>query len=89
MATLQVKGIDDDLYRAVAALAKSDRRSISQQVTMMINDYLARPRETAEMTTAAWLELCGSWDDDRSAEEITKQMRAARKSGGRSIDILD
>ena len=89
MATLQVKGIDDDLYRALAARAAQERRSISQQVTKIIQDYLARDRGTAEETTAALLELCGSWADDRSAEEIAADVRQARRSGGRTIDVLD
>lgn len=89
MATLQVKGMDDDLYRALAARAAQDRRSISQQVTMIIQDFLAAQRTSAEKTTAAFLELCGSWVDDRCAEEIADEIRSARRSGGRSIDVLD
>jgi plasmid stability protein len=89
MATLQVKGMDDDLYRALAARAAQERRSISQQVTKIIQDFLARRRGTAEETTAAWRELCGTWADERAAEEIAEDIRRARKSGGRSIDVLD
>lgn len=89
MATLQVKGMDDDLYRALAARAAQERRSISQQVTTIIQDYLARRRSTAEQTTSALLELCGTWVDDRSAGEIAEDIKRARKSGGRSIDVLD
>jgi hypothetical protein len=89
VATLQVKGMDDDLYRALAARAAQERRSISQQVTMIIQDFLARRRSTAEQTTAALLELCGTWADERSAEEIAEDIKRSRKSGGRSIDVLD
>ena len=89
MATLQVKGMDDDLYRALAARAAQERRSISQQVTMIIQDSLTAQRTSAEKTTSALLELCGSWVDDRGAEEIADEIRRARKSGGRSIDVLD
>ena len=89
VATLQVKGMDDDLYRALAAWAKQDRRSISQQVTMIIQDFLATRHSTAEEKTAALLDLCGAWVDSRSAEEIVEDIRRARKSGGRAIDVLD
>jgi len=89
MATLQIKGMDDDLYRALAARAAQERRSISQQVTRIIQDFLARRRGSAEETTAAFLELCGTWADARSAEEIVENIKRARKSGGRSIDVLD
>ena len=89
MATLQVKGMDESLYRALAARAAREQRSISQQVTRIIQDFLARGGRTAEETTAALLELCGTWADESSAEEIAKDIRRARKSGGRSIDVLD
>ncbi len=89
MATLQVKGMDDDLYRALAARAAQERRSISQQVTMIIQDSLTARWTSAEKTTAALLELCGSWIDDRDADEIADQVRCARQSGGRSFDVLD
>jgi plasmid stability protein len=89
MATLQVKGMDDDLYRALAARAAQERRSTSRQVTTIIQDFLAARRGTAEDATAALLELCGTWGDDHSAEEIAEDLRRARKSGGRSTDVLD
>ncbi len=89
MATLQVKGMNDDLYRALAARATSEQRSISQQVTRIIQDYLATRRGSAEETTAALLELCGTWKDHRSAADIAGDIRRARKSGGRLIDVLD
>lgn len=89
MATLQVKGMDDDLYRALAARAAREGRSISQQVTRIIRDNLSRTGGTAEDTTAALLELCGSWADDRPADEIASELRRARRSGRRHVDVLD
>ena len=89
MATLQVKGMDDDLYRALAARAAQEQRSISQQVKRIIQDHLAQRRGSAEETTAAFLKLCGTWNDGRSAKEIVDDIRRARRSGRRSIDVLD
>jgi len=89
MATLQVKGMNDSLYRALAARAAREGRSISQQVTRILQDHLASNRGTAEETTAELLELCGSWADERPEEEIAADLRRARKSGGRRVDVLD
>lgn len=89
MATLQVKGMDDDLYRALAARAAQEQRSISQQVKRIIQDHLAQRRGSAETTTSALLELCGTWNDNRSAKEIADDIRGSRRSGRRSIDVLD
>ncbi len=89
MATLQVKGMDDALYRALAARAAQDNRSISQQVVAMIRDLLASPRCSARDATEAFLELCGGWADERPAEEIAQGIRAGRLSGGRSVESFD
>ena len=47
MATLQVKGIDETLYRALQTRALREQRSISQQVVRLIHDFLARPHAAA------------------------------------------
>jgi len=90
MATLQVKGIDDGLYRALGARAKQDHRSISQQVVKLIQDSLGRPGSSAEEATRGFLALCGSWEDSRSARKIAATIRKSRRSdrrfkGGRDV----
>jgi hypothetical protein len=80
MATLQVKGIDAQLYKALGARAELDNRSISQEVVTMIQEFLARPRHDAKTATQALLELAGSWVDPRSAREIAASIRKARRS---------
>jgi hypothetical protein len=83
VATLQVKGIDEDLYRALGARAKRENRSISQQVVKLIQDSLAGSGGSADDATRAFLALCGSWKDDRSAREIAASVRKGRRSRGR------
>lgn len=43
MATLQIKSMDDQLYNALKIRAKAENRSLSQQVVMIIKDYLSNP----------------------------------------------
>lgn len=83
MATLQVKGVDEGLYKALGARAKRDNRSISQEVVKLIQDFLARPGGSAEESTRAFLALCGSWDDPRSAREIAGNIRKSRRTSKR------
>ncbi len=40
MANLQVKGMSDDLYAQIKALAGSENRSVSQQILFMTKEYL-------------------------------------------------
>ncbi len=83
MATLQVKGIDDRLYEALRARAAMDNRSISQEVVTMIHEFLARPPQDPTEATRAAIELAGSWQDERSAEQIASDVRGSRRSGRR------
>ena len=83
MAILQVKGMDDRLYEALAARAASENRSISQQVITIVRDFLARPGSSSRRSTEEFLELCGTWADDRAASQITRELRRSRRSSRR------
>jgi len=82
MANLQIKGMDDDLYAQLKSLAASENRSISQQILFLLKLYLAKRHQLQETKTPAQvlLELSGSWEDDRPAEQIVKDLKSARKS---------
>ena len=79
MAVLQVRSIEDDLYEALGRRAAMDNRSISQEVITIIKDFLSKPAATSA-PDAEVLKLAGSWSDDRSAKEIVKEIRSARKT---------
>lgn len=80
MANLQIKGMDDKLYRDIKKLAVLENRSVSQQVLFVLKAYMANNQKFREEKTPAQtlLELSGSWDDSRSSEQIVDQIRKAR-----------
>ena len=78
MANLQVKSIDDKLYESLGKRAAMENRSISQEVIFILKDYLSTPSRQYQKTNHQFLELCGSWEDDKSADEIVSQIREAR-----------
>ena len=80
MATLQVKGLDDRLYKALGARAAMDNRSVSQEVVVMIREFLARPPHDPRQATQEMLRLAGTWQDERTAKQITSDLRKARRS---------
>jgi plasmid stability protein len=82
MANLQIKGIDDDLYVQLKALAASENRSISQQVVYLVKSYLSQKPQFQKTKTPAQvlLELSGSWEDVRPAEQIIRNLKKARKN---------
>ena len=79
MANLQVKSIDDQLYESLGRRAAMENRSISQEVIFILKDYLSVPANQHNKTNNQLLELCGTWQDEKSAEEIVAQVRKARK----------
>lgn len=81
MANLQVKGVEDSFYEDLKRLASAENRSVSQQVVAMLRSYLAKGPAVDEARTPAevLLALAGSWEDDRSAEEIAREIRSARR----------
>ncbi|MEE8584237.1 MAG: hypothetical protein V3T83_05225, partial [Acidobacteriota bacterium] len=77
MASLQVKGVDDLFYQQLKRLAASQNRSVSQQVLVILREYLAKQEALSQIKSPAevLLGLAGSWQDDRSGEEIADEIR--------------
>ena len=82
MANLQIKGIDDHLYKEIKNLAASQNRSVSQQVLMLIRHYLSKQRqiERSKSPVQVLIDLSGSWDDERPAEKIIMDLKKDRKN---------
>jgi len=78
MAILQVRNMDDGLYEALGRRAASENRSISQQVIEIIQRSLSMPPNQTKSADEAVLELAGSWEDDRTADEIIADIRKSR-----------
>ncbi len=81
MANLQIKGMDDDLYAQLKALAASENRSISQQVLFLLKIHLAKRYHLQKTKTPAevLINLSGSWEDARPPEQIVKDLKSAHK----------
>jgi len=82
MANLQIKGIEDNLYKKIKKMAASENRSVSQQVLSLIKEYMARKGKIQSLKPPAQvlLELSGSWEDNRSADKIISEIKRDRKN---------
>jgi len=80
MANLQIKGIEDELYKELKKMAAEENRSVSQQALFLVKEYLARKRHMRTLKTPAQilLDLSGSWEDNRDSVKIVAQIRKAR-----------
>ena len=87
MANLQIKGMDDDLYAQLKSLAASENRSICQQILYLLKLCLAKKHQLQRTKTPAQvlLELSGSWEDDRVAEQIIGEMKAEHRNSKKLI----
>lgn len=83
MAILQVRDIDDRLYSSLKELAKSENRSLSQEVVSILEKYLSNPVVFKGNPTRDFLSLSGSWDDNRTADEIVADIKKSRKKSKR------
>ena len=80
MANLQIKGIKEELYAEIKKLAYAENRSISQQILFLVREYLGRKNHISTIKSPAQvlLELSGSWQDDKGAEQIIAEIKGAR-----------
>ena len=85
MANLQIKGIDDKLYDTIKKLAASENRSVSQEILFLVKEHMAKRKQTVAIRTPAQvlLDLSGSWVDNRSANAIIAEIKAARRNSGK------
>ena len=82
MPTIRITEIDDNLYEEIKRSAAAENRSVSRQVAFMLKDYVAKRHLLSKTKTPAQvlLELSGTWEDKRSAEEIVRGIRKARRN---------
>ncbi len=90
MANLQIKGMNDDFYAQIKALAGSENRSVSQQILFMTKEYLLKRQlvQAAKMPAQVLLEMSGSWEDEKPAEEIISELKKARKNMPRTREAF-
>jgi len=82
MANLQIKNVEDNLYEEIKKLASAENRSVSQQVLFLVKEYLTKRKHLTATKSPAQvlLDLSGSWEDDKNAEQVVKEIKSARKS---------
>jgi len=74
MATLNIKNLPDSLYKRLQARAKSERRSVAQEVTVILSASLETPKPTSI------LELRGLGKELWEGIEPAKHVETERES---------
>jgi predicted CopG family antitoxin len=88
MANLQIKGIEDELYKELKRMAAEENRSVSQQALFLVKEYLARKRRLRTLETPAQilLDLSGLWEDNQDPAKIVTQIKKARRNSKKLIE---
>ena len=68
--------LPDALHGELKRKAAVSHKTLKDIVTELINGYLHEPEKPVQTKKTG---LCGSWDDERSAEEIIKDIKANRR----------
>ena len=80
--------IDEETLKKVEKAAKKEHISISKWVGNNIKRSFESKINTVENNTAEWLKLAGSWEDERSADEIIADIKNSRTENKRFADGL-
>ncbi len=93
MPSLTLKDIPDDMMERLRAAARRERRSMTQQILVLIEGGLAEldhragvPSPSAAAQVARWRKLAGCWTSDESFDEEVAALARARTTG-RSVDL--
>jgi plasmid stability protein len=87
MATVEPTNLDDRLYDALVARAAQENRSVREEVEAILQESLATPSSSPQDVKAAnlaFMELVGSWQDSRTAEEIVVDINSSDMPPARS-----
>jgi plasmid stability protein len=95
MASITIRNIPDSVLKRIKALSQIERRSMNSELLRLIEKGLNEETEkkssqanilSSEMQAKMWEELIGEWEDERSSEEIIKDIYAHR-TAGRHVEL--
>ena len=95
MANITIRNIPDSVLKRIKTLSHIERRSMNSELLYLIEKGLNEEAKTksngpnvlsSETQAKLWEELIGMWEDDRSAEEIIKDIYSHR-TAGRHVEL--
>ena len=95
MKSITLRNIPDELLDRLRTLSIIEKRSLNNEILIVLEKGLARESEnksnfkhhlTMDTQVRIWQNLCGQWKDNRSTDEIIRDIIDSR-SEGRSVDL--
>jgi hypothetical protein len=69
--------LPDDIHGELKKKAATDHKTLKNIITRLIDEYLFAPEKQVAAKKKSG--LCGKWDDERTADEIIKDIKGHRK----------
>ena len=95
MKSITVRNIPDELLDRLRTLSVIEKRSLNNEILIVLEKGLAKESENTtnsnnhlsmETQIKIWQNLSGQWEDNRSTDEIIRDIIDSR-SEGRSVDL--
>jgi plasmid stability protein len=90
MASITVRNIPEGVFKRIKALSSIDKRSINNEILLILEKGIStefeeklhmRKHISKDTQVEIWKNLLGKWIDDRSTEEIVKDIYSHRTIG--------
>ena len=88
MVSLTVRNIPDDIINKIKLLSELDRRSINNEILILLekgllHEIISKEHKILNKETQIrlWEKLSGSWEDMRSTKEIIDDIYSKRSTG--------
>jgi plasmid stability protein len=93
MPNLTIRNIPEELLEKMRYQAKAEKRSLNNEILMVLEKcvdlYHTGKKDDPFMQEAQvelWEKIAGTWEDSRSTEEITADIKAHR-TAGRKVEL--
>ena len=90
MANITIRNLPESVLNKIRVLSEIDRRSINNELLVLIENGLDMETQrkdrdisiiSKESQLKIWQDLIGKWEDERSKEEIIRDIYAHRTTG--------
>lgn len=96
MANITVRNIPEDIFSRIKKLSTLERRSINNEILVVLESGLAYETSNIHKTSKAtipkdlqlkiWDNISGKWEDERTTEQIKSDIAGSRTLG-RDINL--
>jgi len=92
---LTIRNIPEEVINKIRTLSKVERRSLNSEILVVLEHglneklgrlFYSRSNMTKELQVNIWRGLASKWEDDRSADEIIKDIYN-RRTMGRDVEL--